>query len=47
MKYISIVVPVYNEQENVSIFYQDVCKYLKTTSYPFELIFGDDGSNES
>ncbi|WP_094606312.1 putative glycosyltransferase [Sporomusa silvacetica DSM 10669] len=46
MKYISIVVPVYNEQENVSVFYQEVCKHMEATGYPFELIFVDDGSTD-
>lgn len=46
MKYISIVVPVYNEQENVAVFYQEVCKHMEVTGYPFELIFVDDGSTD-
>ncbi|MDF2571427.1 MAG: glycosyl transferase family 2 [Sporomusa sp.] len=46
MKYISIVVPVYNEQENVSVFYQEVCKHMESNDYPFELIFVDDGSTD-
>ncbi len=46
MKYISIVVPVYNEQDNVSVFYQEVCKHMEATGYPFELIFVDDGSTD-
>ncbi|SMD01708.1 glycosyltransferase family 2 protein [Sporomusa malonica] len=46
MKYISIVVPVYNEQENVAVFYQEVCKHMEPKGYPFELIFVDDGSTD-
>lgn len=46
MKLISIVVPVYNEQENVNVFYHEVCKYMEPLSYPFELIFVDDGSTD-
>lgn len=46
MKYISVVVPVYNEQENVAVFYQEVCKYMESTGYSFELIFVDDGSTD-
>lgn len=46
MKYISIVVPVYNEQDNVSVFYQEVCKHMESIGYPFELIFVDDGSTD-
>lgn len=46
MKLISIVVPVFNEQENVKIFYQTVCKYMEIVDYNFELIFVDDGSTD-
>lgn len=47
MKQISIVVPVYNEQETVQVFYQEVCKYMDPLGYPYELIFVDDGSNDN
>lgn len=47
MKLISIVVPVFNEQENVIVFYQEVCKYMNPLGYFFELIFVDDGSGDS
>lgn len=47
MRQISIVVPVYNEQENIQIFCQEVCKYLEPLGYPFELIFVDDGSSDA
>ncbi|MDF2634821.1 MAG: glycosyl transferase family 2 [Pelosinus sp.] len=46
MKLISIVVPVFNEQENVKVFYQAVCKYVESVEYSFELIFVDDGSTD-
>lgn len=46
MKLISIVVPVFNEQENINVFYQEVCKYMEPLNYPFELIFVDDGSTD-
>lgn len=46
MKLVSIVVPVFNEQENVKVFYQEVCKYMKPLDYSFELIFIDDGSTD-
>ncbi|HWR43775.1 glycosyltransferase family 2 protein [Sporomusa sp.] len=47
MKVISIVVPVYNEQDNIEVFYQEVCKYMETLPYIFELLFVDDGSSDS
>lgn len=46
MKQISIVVPVFNEQENIRYFYQEVRKYIDPLGYPFEIIFVDDGSND-
>jgi len=47
MKLVSIVVPVFNEQENIKVFYQEVCKHMKSVSYSFELIFVNDGSTDS
>lgn len=46
MKLISVVVPVFNEQENVNVFYQEVCKYMEPLGYSYELIFVDDGSSD-
>ncbi len=46
MQLISIVVPVYNEQENVRYFYQEVRKYMDPLEYLYELIFVDDGSTD-
>lgn len=46
MKHISIVVPVFNEQENIKMFYQEVCTYMEPLDYSFELIFVDDGSTD-
>lgn len=46
MKQISIVVPVFNEQDNVDAVYQEVCKYMDPLGYSYELIFVDDGSGD-
>lgn len=46
MKKISIVVPVYNEQENIHFFCQEVLKYMEPLEYQVELIFVDDGSKD-
>lgn len=46
MRLISIVVPVFNEQENINVFYQEVCKHMEPLNYPFELVFVDDGSTD-
>ncbi|GMB00855.1 glycosyltransferase family 2 protein [Pelosinus sp. IPA-1] len=47
MKFISIVVPVYNEEENIEFFYQEVCKHMESLPYKFELLFVDDGSSDA
>ncbi|SMC82338.1 glycosyltransferase family 2 protein [Sporomusa malonica] len=44
---ISIVVPVFNEQDNINNFYQEVVKHMKQLDYCFELIFIDDGSSDA
>lgn len=44
MKKISIVVPVYNEQDNLQEFYKRIVAVMALESYDYELIFVDDGS---
>ena len=44
---VSIVVPVYNEAENVAAFHQKICEVMEATSYSFELLFVDDGSQDA
>lgn len=46
MKMISIVVPVYNEEDNIRHFYEAICKVMAATPYDFELVFVDDGSKD-
>lgn len=46
MQLISIVVPVFNEEDNLEHFYQAICDVMTTTKYDFELIFVDDGSRD-
>lgn len=43
---ISIVVPCYNEQESIPIFYDAILKVFNTMDYKLELIFVDDGSSD-
>ncbi len=48
---ISVIVPCYNEQESLPLFYHEFCKMCETfeelKSVVFELIFVDDGSCDS
>ncbi|MGE5455935.1 MAG: glycosyltransferase family 2 protein [Ignavibacteriales bacterium] len=41
---LSVVVPCYNEEEMIPIFYEEVTKELKKLKIDYELVFIDDGS---
>lgn len=41
---LSIVVPVFNEEENIEKFYEEVVKSLNTLDMDYEIIYVDDGS---
>ena len=43
---LSILIPVYNEVENVKALYQEIVASLPGTGYQFEIIFIDDGSTD-
>lgn len=43
---ISIVIPVYNEEDNVNILYNEIRETLKPLKKPYEIIFIDDGSSD-
>ncbi len=48
MKKISMIVPCYNEEGNISLFFEDVKQtYSKNKDYKIELIFIDDGSKDN
>ena len=46
MKRVSIVVPVYNEADNIAHFVQSVEKVMETLPYAYEILFIDDGSRD-
>jgi glycosyltransferase involved in cell wall biosynthesis/Flp pilus assembly protein TadD len=43
---LSIVVPVYNEEDNVPVLYRELLETLGTLKQAFEIIFIDDGSTD-
>lgn len=44
---IAIVLPVYNEEENLNEVFDKISKTLKSLSYSYEIIFIDDGSTDN
>jgi len=44
---LSVVIPVYNEEENISILYRQLKVHLKRFTGKFEIIIIDDGSTDS
>ena len=43
---LSIVVPVYNEEESILLLSQRICNACEPLGIPYEVIFVDDGSND-
>lgn len=46
MKSISVVIPVYNEEENVALLHKEIKTVCKQNNYQYEIIFVDDGSSD-
>jgi len=46
-KRISIVIPAYNEEKNISFLIEQLGETLSNTNYEYELIFVDDGSRDN
>lgn len=44
--FLSIILPAYNEQDNISYSFSEINKTLSSASIPFEMIFVDDGSDD-
>lgn len=44
---LSVVIPVFNEQESLKAFYSELIKFIPKLSREYELIFVDDGSSDN
>ncbi len=44
---LSIVIPIYNEEENIQPLYDELKEVLDSLGYKYEIIFVDDGSSDS
>jgi glycosyltransferase involved in cell wall biosynthesis len=47
LKAVSVVIPIFNEVENISPLYQDLKAVMKGRGLEYEVIFVDDGSDDS
>jgi len=43
---VSVVVPIYNERENINLMYEELIAAMESQSRPFDLILVDDGSRD-
>ena len=46
MKKVSLIVPCYNEEEALPLFYDAVSNVMNSINYDYELLFIDDGSKD-
>ena len=44
---ISVVIPVYNEEENLALLYDELTEVMHTLDRPYEILFVDDGSKDT
>ena len=44
---LSVVIPIYNEEENINPLYDELKGVLKTLEHDYEIVFVDDGSKDS
>jgi glycosyltransferase involved in cell wall biosynthesis len=44
---ISVVIPIYNEEENLSLLYDELTEVMKSLDRSYEILFMDDGSKDN
>ena len=45
-KYLSVIIPVYNEEENVPLLHERIHRVLSQQDFSYEIIYVDDGSSD-
>ena len=43
---LSVVIPIYNEEENIQLLYDELIGVLQGIDRPYEIVFIDDGSSD-
>ena len=43
---ISVVIPIYNEEENLTLLYEELTEVLTSLDRAYEILFVDDGSRD-
>jgi glycosyltransferase involved in cell wall biosynthesis len=46
-KYVSVIIPVYNEEENIPLLHERVRSVMEQQSFSYEIIYVDDGSKDA
>lgn len=47
MQYGRIIVPAYNEDENISLFYEEIIKHIEYDNYDIDILYINDGSKDN
>ncbi len=47
VKHLSVIIPVYNEEENVQLLHQGLRETLDAYEWPYEIVYVDDGSTDA
>jgi glycosyltransferase involved in cell wall biosynthesis len=45
-KFLSVIIPAYNEERRILLYLSEIIEYLGTQEYPGEIIVVDDGSTD-
>ena len=46
-KYVSIIIPVYNEEENIPLLHERIQQVMEKQQFSYEIIYVDDGSKDA